>query len=149
MIGGFLLASTAFTGVAPHGFDKDDVKGVWWNAEKTAKIRIFKATNQKYYGEIHWLQEPNNEQGEPKKDPKNPDPELRDRDRLGMMIMRDFTWDADEGRWEDGTIYDPKEGKTYDGYIRMEAGNKDKLYLRGYVMGMTWLGRTSEWQRAE
>lgn len=149
VLSGILLASTAFTSTAPQDIDKNDVKGVWWNAEKTAKIRIYKAKNQKYYGKIHWLREPNNAQGKPKKDPENPNPKLRDRDRLGMLIMKSFTWDPEEKLWEDGTIYDPNNGKTYDGYIRMEAGNKDKLYLRGYVMGMTWLGRTSEWERAE
>ena len=34
-----------------------------------------------------------------------------------------------------------------DGYMYFENGNKDVLKLRGYVMGMTWLGRTSEWTR--
>ena len=28
----------------------DDVKGTYWNADKTAQIRIYKGTNDKYYG---------------------------------------------------------------------------------------------------
>ena len=61
--------------------------------------------------------------------------------------MNGFTWNASEQKWEKGTIYDPTEGKTYDGYIYFEGDNKKVLKLRGYVMGMTWLGRTSDWQR--
>jgi hypothetical protein len=127
--------------------EADDVRGTYWNAEKTAQIRIYRAKNDKYYGKIELLTEPYNADGTPKKDPKNPKESLRDRDRLGMVIMNSFTWNAKEKRWEDGTIYDPNEGKTYDGYMYFEGENIDKLKLRGYVMGMTWLGRTSEWQR--
>ena len=127
----------------------DDVRGTFWNGEKTAKIRIYRAVNGKYYGKIEHLTEPNDENGDPKTDPENPDKDLRSRARLGMVIMKGFEWNAEDKRWEDGTIYDPNNGKTYDGYMRFEGDNKDKLYLRGYVMGMTWLGRTSEWERIE
>lgn len=125
----------------------DDVRGTYWNAEKSAKIRIYRATNGKYYGKIEHLVEPNDENGNPKKDPNNPKKDKRDRDRLGMVIMNSFEWDEDDKRWEDGTIYDPNNGKTYDGYMKFEDGDLSTLHLRGYVMGMTWLGRTSQWER--
>jgi hypothetical protein len=125
----------------------DDVKGTYWNEEKTAQIRIYRATNDMYYGKIEQLTEPNEANGDPKKDPKNPKANLRNRDRIGMVIMNNFKWNESEKKWKDGTIYDPKDGKTYDGYMYFEGENKNTLKLRGYVMGMTWLGRTSEWQR--
>lgn len=125
----------------------DDIKGTYWNAEKTAHIRIYKAKNGKYYGKIEHLVEPNDENGNPKKDPENPKDELKSRDRLGMVIMTSFDWNESEKKWDDGHIYDPSNGKTYDGYARFEGDNKNKLYLRGFVMGMSWLGRTSEWER--
>ena len=126
---------------------KDSVIGTYWNGEKTAHIRIYKATNGKYYGKIEHLVEPNDENGNPKKDPNNPKEELRNRDRLGMVIMKSFKWDADDEKWEKGTIYDPNNGKTYNGYMNFKNDDLSKLYLRGYVMGITWLGRTSEWER--
>lgn len=130
-----------------NSFTADDVKGTYWNGEKTAKIRIYRATNGKYYGKIEHLVEPNDENGKPKTDNLNPDPKLRSQERLGLVIMKSFEWNSSEQMWEDGTIYDPKNGKTYDGYMKFEGTNKNKLFLRGYVMGMTWLGRTSEWER--
>ncbi|MEY2924103.1 MAG: hypothetical protein RLZZ337_651 [Bacteroidota bacterium] len=130
-----------------NSFVADDVKGTYWNADKTAHIRIYRATNGKYYGKIEHLVEPNDANGKPKTDPLNPDAKLRSRARLGMVIMNGFEWNESEQMWDDGTIYDPNNGKTYDGYMKFEGTNKNKLYLRGYVMGMTWLGRTSEWQR--
>jgi uncharacterized protein (DUF2147 family) len=82
-------------------------------------------------------------------DSENPDVKLRDRARLGMVIVKEFKWDEKEQEWNGGTIYNPTDGKTYDGYIYFENGNKDKLKLklRGFVLGMTWLGKTSEWTR--
>ena len=38
----------------------DDVEGTYWNAEKTAHIRMYKAKNGFYYGKIEHLVEPNN-----------------------------------------------------------------------------------------
>jgi uncharacterized protein (DUF2147 family) len=146
---GITAMSLMFAAIAWYGasIEADDVRGLYWNAEKTAQIRIYRAKNDKYYGKIEMLTEPNNANGTPKKDSQNPKANLRDRDRLGMVIMNGFTWNIKENKWEDGTIYDPNEGKTYDGYMYFEGNNKSKLKLRGYVMGMTWLGRTSEWQR--
>ena len=141
---GLMFATDA---VAQTDVNKDDVRSTYWNADKTAHIRIYRAQNGKYYGKIEHLTEPNDEKGQPKTDPENPNPELRSRARLGMVIMKSFEWNEKEHIWEDGTIYDPNNGKTYDGYMRFEGDDRNTLYLRGYVMGMTWLGRTSEWTR--
>ena len=125
----------------------DDIVATWYNDTKTAKIRIFLAQNDKYSGKIEWLKEPNDASGSPKKDPNNPDNKLQNRERLGMVILKYFDFNTKENKWENGTIYDPKNGKTYSGYITTEGSNK--LNLRGYVAGMTWLGRTSTWEKAE
>lgn len=125
----------------------DDVEGTYWNAEKTAHIRMYKAKNGFYYGKIEHLVEPNNAEGTPKKDVNNPDETLKNRASLGMVIAKAFKWDESEQKWNNGTIYNPTDGKTYDSYIYFENGNKDQLKLRGFVLGMTWLGKTSEWTR--
>ena len=125
----------------------DDVVGTYWNAKKTAHIRIYKAKNGFYYGKVEFLKEPNNADRKPKLDLNNPDDNLRNRPNLGMVIAKAFKWDAAEQEWNDGTIYNPEDGKTYDGYMYYENGNKDVLKLRGFVMGMSWLGKTTEWTR--
>ena len=151
----FLMISLALISVMlsdaykPSALEADDVRGTYWNGEKTAHIRIYRAVNGMYYGKIEHLVEPNDENGNPKKDPNNPDKDMRDRDRLGMVIMKSFKWDEDDKEWNKGSIYDPNNGKTYSGYMYFKDEDKSLLYLRGYVMGMTWLGRTSEWERIE
>jgi hypothetical protein len=144
-----ILISSSWIGTMAQNAQSDEVRGTYWNAEKTSHIRIYRAKNGKYYGKIEYLKEPNDENGNPKTDPENPDKELRSRSRLGMVIMNSFSWSESESRWQDGTIYDPISGNTYDGYMYFKGENRTVLYLRGYMLGMTWLGRTSEWTRVE
>lgn len=144
-----ILISSSWIGTMAQTAQSDEVRGTYWNAEKTSHIRIYRAKNGMYYGKIEYLKEPNDENGNPKTDPENPDKELRSRSRLGMVIMNSFSWSESESRWQDGTIYDPISGNTYDGYMYFKGENRTVLYLRGYMLGMTWLGRTSEWTRVE
>ncbi|MCB9245111.1 MAG: DUF2147 domain-containing protein [Flavobacteriales bacterium] len=129
--------------------EANDLIGTYLNAEKDAKVRIFLAMNNKYSGKVEWMQEPNHPDGKPKLDTKNPNPEKRDRARLGLVIMKNYEFNPSENRWEGGTIYDPKVGKTYDGYMYFSETDPKTLHLRGYVMGMPLLGRTSTWTKVD
>ena len=86
-----------------------DVTGEWYNAEKDAIITIFEDNNT-LSGKITWMLNPNDENGNPKKDPLNPNKDLRDRARLGMVMMTNFAYQKDNV-WDGGTLYDPKTGK--------------------------------------
>ena len=129
--------------IAPNTFGQkaDDVLGVWFNQDKTAKVQIYKA-GDKYNGKIVWLKEPMKD-GAPKLDNKNEDEDLRDRPIMGLVILKGFEFDDDE--WEDVSIYDPKNGETYSCDIRKED---DKLNVRGYI-GIALIGRTSIWTKSE
>ena len=99
----------------------DDIIGIWMPSEGTSYIQIYKSKkNDKYYGRIVWLKEPNDESGQPKKDPEG---ELI----LKMVNLKDFVFEEDQ--WTDGTIYDPKSGSLY--YCTIEMPKKDKLEVRG------------------
>ncbi len=126
----------------------DDIVGDWWNKEKDAHIRIFKE-GDKYYGKIVWLKNPIDEEtGKPKLDKHNTDEKLKSRPIMGMLILKDFVFDGDD-EWEDGTIYDPKSGKTYSCYLEFEdENNKDRLKVRGYI-GVSLIGRTDYWERVK
>lgn len=122
----------------------DAIKGVWWNAEKTAKIQVYEQ-NGKYYGKIIHLVEPMDESGKPKTDKENPNTKLKSRKMDGLVILTGLEYAGDK-EYEDGEIYDPKSGKTYSANAEL-VGN-DKLDLRGYI-GFSLIGRTSTWTRAE
>ena len=120
---------------------KDKIEGVWLNEEGTAKVKIYLAKNKKFYGKIVWLKEPLRD-GKPKLDRENPDEDKQKEPILGLLILKGFEKDGDD-EYEDGTIYDPKNGKTYSCVI---THNGDKLDVRGYI-GFSWIGRTTVWTK--
>lgn len=122
---------------------KDKIEGVWYNQEKTAKIRIYKATNGKFYGTIIWLKEPNRN-GKPKMDDNNTDAAKRHQPLLNLLVLKGFEKE-DDNMYEDGTIYDPKNGKTYSCKITYKGNT---LNVRGYI-GISLIGRTAIWERTE
>lgn len=122
----------------------DPIERTWYNEEKTAKVQIYKAKDNKFYGKIVWLKEPNDATGKPKTDTKNPSAAKKSQPIMGLLILKGFTKD-DAKVYEDGTIYDPKNGKTYSCKIT-HTGNS--LDVRGYV-GISMLGRTTKWTLAE
>jgi len=121
----------------------DDILGKWLNEDKDAHVQIYKE-NGKFYGKIVWLNEPNEPAtGLPKLDDDNEDESLRSRPVMGLVMLKDFIYDGD-GEWEDGTIYDPKNGKTYDCYMNFDENGV--LKIRGYI-GISWIGRNTYWTR--
>ena len=121
------------------------IVGVWWNQEKTSRVEIFEE-NGKIYGKIVWLEDNKNKDGSsPRLDYNNPEPELQKRKLLGVRILKNLRWDADENEWDSGEIYDPKTGKTYSCYAELQKDGK--LFLKGYVLGMPFIGKSTLWTR--
>ncbi len=114
----------------------DVLLGEWINEKKDARIKIYKLGNI-YNGRITWGE------GENSKDVKNLDPKLRSRELVGSSILIGFTYSGDN-TWVDGTIYDPREGKTYSCKITLK--NKNTISIRGFV-GISMFGRSEEWSR--
>ena len=138
---GLILLSLFLFSIGASAQNADDILGIWYNQEKTAKVEIFKK-GEKYFGKVVWLKEPLRD-GKPKLDVENEDEKLTTRPIMGLQLLNDFEFDDDE--WEDGTIYDPKNGETYSCYITKEG---DKLNVRGFI-GFSFIGRTSIWTKAD
>ena len=115
-----------------------DVVGNYMNQEGEAIIKIYE-TSGKYFGKLIWIKNPD------RLDENNPDPKKRTQKRLGLVIMNNFVFDGDD-TWEDGTIYDPKNGKTYDCKVTRDA--KGNLDIRGFI-GISLLGRTTHWTKVD
>lgn len=119
----------------------DPIIGKWQNPSGEGRIEIYKK-GEKYFGKLYWLKEPNDAQGNIKKDVKNPDKSLQSRQVQGLEILTNFSKDGNV--YQDGKIYDPKTGKTYS--CKMTLQGTDKLDIRGYV-GVSLFGRTESWKR--
>jgi uncharacterized protein (DUF2147 family) len=146
----FTLLSTFVLFLLTTAFSKptnnpDSLVGVWKTGEGTAMVRIYK-NGEKYQGKIVWLKEPNDpETGKPKQDKNHPDEVNRTRPILGMINIWGFSF-KEKDLWEDGNIYDPKNGSTYSCTIKMI--NPNTLEVRGYI-GVSIIGRTDTWTRQQ
>jgi uncharacterized protein (DUF2147 family) len=128
-----------------NGISQDlsnEIVGIWEPSSGKARVKIDKIVD-KYLGRIVWLREPNDKNGNPKKDKNNSDETLRVKPLLGYRMLRDFTY-SEKKVWENGTIYDPESGSTYSCTITMTDDNT--LEVRGYI-GVSLFGRTDVWKR--
>lgn len=137
-----ILMALFFATATVFAQSADAVVGKWLNSSGEAHIQIYK-TGNKYNGKLVWLKNPNNEKGKAKTDVNNPDTSLRGRALLGLPMLSGFKFD--DGSWEDGTIYDPKSGKTYSSMMTLKG---DKLSVRGYI-GISLIGRTDVWTKVK
>ncbi len=124
-------------------FAQDITQGTWYNQEKSGKIQFFKQ-GDKYFGKIVWLKEPN-EAGKPRTDKQNPDEKLRSRPLIGLVNLKNFK-QTDKDSWEDGEVYDPKNGKTYS--CKMTLTSPTTLDVRGFI-GLSIIGRTEHFTKAD
>ena len=124
---------------------KDQICKVWYNQEKDSRLEIYQVGNT-FEAKIIWLKEPT-ENGKPKLDKNNPDDKLKSRPVMNLVILKDiYKTKKDPNYYDGGHVYDPKNGKTYDCHMTFTGKT---IELRGYVLGMSFLGRTSVWTLAE
>ena len=135
VVAGALLLAPTFVLAA-------DILGLWDAGESHVEIY---ACGDLLCGRIAALDEPLGEDGKEKLDENNPEPALRSRPLLGMDLIAGFV-KAGKKKWEDGTIYDPRDGKTYKCVMKLQRDGS--LKVRGYV-GVPLLGKTVVWTRIE
>ena len=136
-----LTVAAALMAMATTAFAQD-ILGLWDTGE--SRVEIY-ACGDLLCGRIAELDEPLDEGGNAKLDDNNPDPALRSRPILGMDLIAGFTR-AGKKKWEDGTIYDPRDGKTYKCVMKLQRDGT--LKVRGYV-GISLFGKTVVWTRVE
>jgi len=138
----FIILSTtsSFTYLADNA---DAIVGVWKTGEGTAMVRIYK-NGDKYQGKVVWLKEPiDPETGKPKLDKNQTDEAAKKRPVLGLINIWGFV-PKENNVWDEGNIYDPKNGNTYSSTMKLI--NANTLEVRGYI-GVSLIGRTDTWTR--
>jgi uncharacterized protein (DUF2147 family) len=129
------LLFISFSLISQNG---DALIGTYMTDKNEGMVDIIKK-GTKYYGTLTWTKFPE------KLDANNPDPKQKTDKLAGKQILKDFTFNGKD-LWHEGTIYDPKNGKTYSCKItRDEKGN---LNVRGYI-GVSMLGRTTFWVKVK
>ena len=104
--------------------------GLWATEKEKSHVRI-EPCGERLCGVIVWLKEPNDDQGQPKRDIFNEDESLRDRAIVGLRLLSGFEASDDES-WSGGRIYNPEDGKTYKS--KMSLQNDKTLKVEGCVL---------------
>lgn len=116
--------------------------GVWVEEDGEAWIEIAPC-QEALCGRIVWLKEPVDENGQPLVDRNNPDPALRSRPILGLIIMAGLKPTPGKGYLE-GQVYNSENGKIYDVYLTPKGQTMD---VEGCLM--KYLCLTQTWTRAK
>ena len=144
---GAAAAALMVAGIA--GSALADPKGVWLSGSGKSHVKIFPCEddNEKLCGEIVWLRSPLGKDGKPRRDIHNDNKSLRDRPIMGLRVLWDLEDDG-RGEWDDGDIYNPEDGETYD--AEMEEVDTNTLKVRGCVwflcrrrLGSGWNNRAA------
>lgn len=110
-----------------------------------SKVQIYKTGSGTYCGKVVWVKNPNNPDGTPRRDEKNPDPKLRNRTADNLLVMKNLKYD--DGEWVDGDLYNPNEGKWFK--IKVNGiDSKGNLDVR-YYKGITLLGKNDTWKKVK
>jgi uncharacterized protein (DUF2147 family) len=114
-----------------------DIVGTWVNQAGDGLVDITEI-NEIYTGTISGSTD-----NKDRMDHHNPDPKLRHRSLLNVVVLGDFKYIGDL-QWQDGWVYDPNNGKTYS--CKMQLIDSQTLEIRGYI-GISLFGRTETWTK--
>jgi len=143
---GALAAAVTGLGAAPGDAPVPPEVGIWYNhsGKGAVEIRPCGDSKSRLCGNIVWLKNPNGKNGQPLKDGRNARASLRGRPICGLPVLGSLRR-MRGGGWDDGWVYDPEVGKTFDAAIKLASRNR--LVLTGY-RGIKLFSRSFTWKRA-
>ena len=94
-----------------------ELSGVWQSEDADSRIRIA-ACGASLCATLAWLREGTDAQGAPRLDAANADPARRTRPLIGTALFANMVRSGDLWR---GRIYNPDDGKTYEGTIALNG----------------------------
>ena len=129
------LLSVLLLAQASTPLPRDAIAGEWWTEERDGRVEFSRTRDGTYQGVLRYGIEP-------RKDVHNPNPKLRDRSVIGIVLMWNLRYE--DGEYVDGFVYNPEDGGTY----RMKAWltSARSLQVRGFV-GISLFGQTHTWSR--
>lgn len=90
-------------------------QGIWADEDGKSNIEIAPC-GQFLCGRIVWLAEPQDDNGQPKRDINNPDPSLRTQPIMGLTILKGLQPHEGDTQLK-GLVYNAENGKVYDIYL--------------------------------
>ena len=124
---------------------KDEILGRWMATDKSVAVNVYREGNS-FKAKVIWFDERLGS-GTPmntRHDTHTPDVKMRSRKVIGMDILNNLEYNAEDNRWENGKIYDASSGRTWDTFAEIKKDGS--MYVRGFWK-FTWIGRTLNFKR--
>jgi len=121
----------------------EQICGKWESAEKNLIVQVYMQDN-KFMAKVIWYTDTGGKPMDYWTDRRNPDPALRSRKILGMSILNGLRYDKDSNTWEDGMIYESKNGRYWNASVKLDKAGR--LEVRGY-WHFKFIGRTMVFTR--
>lgn len=138
-----LLIFFTFSGILNSTFQNkgDAILGKWISEKGNLILEVYKY-NSEFRARAVWhnTKSPSDEW----KDQNNPNPLLRNRKLLGTDMVTQLHYNPNSNQWEDGIIYDPTSGKSWESVAWMP--NANLLKVKGYWM-MKFFSKTMSFRR--
>ena len=109
-----------------------------------SKVRVTKNSDGTYNAQVFWVEKLYDEDGNKRKDVKNPDKSLRDVYVDEIILVKGLKYIAEDKEWGDAKIYDPTMGLKVNATAEFVEPNK--LKLRGTILG---IGKTLYWKKID
>ena len=124
----------------------DNIVGTYQSkqGEDLFKAKITKQANGNYQGQIIWVENDRDANGNKMLDEKNPDKSLRSVPCDQIVLFSDLKYNAKDQRWDDTKIYDPQRGLRAK--MHAEFTKDGKLKIKGTVLG---IGETVYWDKID
>ena len=134
-----IIASVASSSIAA----RENISGVWFDDSGRGAVELIEC-GAAVCGRIVWLRESTDGRGTLLRDHNNPNYARRSRPICGLPVIWGLQPQVD-GSWDEGRIYDPKVGKSYD--VAITRLGAKRLRVTGYL-GTKLFSRDLIWQRA-
>jgi uncharacterized protein (DUF2147 family) len=142
-----LISAVLITGPAAAAPSRDDPPqvpaGIWLMQNGKAAVEFYRC-GEELCGRLRWGRPDQFPDGSTK-DRRNPDKAKQDRELCETPVIWGLEWRG-RGEWGNGAVYDPTSGETYGAKIKIES--PESLKVRGYVLGISLLGKSQVWRPA-
>ena len=122
----------------------DNIVGTYSGQQGSDRFRakIVKLANGTYRGQIIWLENDCDAQGNKLLDANNPDKSKRNTPADRIVLFSGLAYDAEHHRWSGTKIYDPQRGIRAN--MTAEFTADGQLRIRGTLLG---IGETIYWRK--
>lgn len=130
LISSIILLFTCIVNAQNTVAPADRICGQWMSSDKNLTVNVYH-DGSVYKGKVVWFKaDDNSKTMEEWTDKHNPDPKLRSRKLLGLLVLNNLTYNARSKTWEGGKIYESRSGKTWDAAVKLVAD--DQMRVTGY-----------------